>query len=112
VRVLNEKRLLGLDVLEHGGEGGVGRGDLVEEAAPVVNHDGLRLTDLLSAADAEVNGVTPRLQRGQGPREAPLHPSVGLVEAPIQLGDLVEDELGVERTYGDEYRTQDRCLSY
>jgi hypothetical protein len=110
VRVLNEKRLLGLDVLEHGGEGGVGREDLVEEATPVVSHDGIRLTDLFSAADAELNGVAPRLQRGQGPREAPLHPSVGLVEALIQLGDCVEDEFGIERTHGDGYRTEDRCL--
>jgi hypothetical protein len=67
----------------------------------VVSHDGLRRAELLGAADVKLDDVGPRLQRSQGPREAPLHPSVGLVEAPIQLGDLVEDELGIERTHGD-----------
>jgi hypothetical protein len=92
------------------GGGGVGCWDLAEEATPVVSHDGLCRAELLVATDAKLDGVAPRLQRGQGPREAPLHPSVGLVEAPIQLGDLVEDELDVERTHADGYRTEDRCL--
>ena len=39
----------------------------------------------------------PLLQRGHGPREAPLHPSVELIEPPV---DLVEEEPGGSGIHG------------
>ena len=61
---------------------GVGRGGLVEEASPVVGLDELRRGRLLKAADAKLDGGASLLQRGHGPREALLYPSVQLIQPP------------------------------
>lgn len=78
-----------LNLLERGGGGGVGRGDgliggggnLVEESAPVVRNDELRRARLLEDADAGLDSGAPLLHLGP----APIHPSVELVELPLEL---------------------------
>lgn len=78
-----------LNLLERGGGGGVGRGagligdgeNLVEESAPVVRNDELRPARLLEDADAGLDSGAPLLHLGP----APIHPSVELVELPLEL---------------------------
>ena len=69
----------------------------VEVAALVVGLDLWSRAELLEAVDADLDGGVPRLQRSHGPRETLLHPSVELIEPPV---DLVEEEPGGSGIHG------------